>query len=69
MKKSYIPDIDLSLENFKEFLQEREKLIVSAFKELLVQICKSITIIFHHLEFKQTKLRGICPSVLAAYRL
>lgn len=35
MKKNYIPDIDLSLENFKEFIQEREKLIVSAFKELL----------------------------------
>lgn len=35
MKKNYIPDIDLSLENFKEFIKEREKLIVSAFKELL----------------------------------
>lgn len=36
MKRNYIPDIDLSLGNFKEFIEEREKLIVSAFKELLV---------------------------------
>jgi uncharacterized protein with ParB-like and HNH nuclease domain len=36
MKRNYIPDIDLSLENFKEFIEEREKLIVSAFKNLLV---------------------------------
>lgn len=35
MKRNYIPDIDLSLENFKEFITEREKLIVSAFKNLL----------------------------------
>lgn len=35
MKKNYIPDVDLSLENFKEFIEEREKLIVSAFKKLL----------------------------------
>jgi len=35
MKKNYIPDIDLSLENFEEFVSEREKLIVSAFKKLL----------------------------------
>ncbi len=35
MKKNYIPDVDLSLENFKEFIEEREKLIVSAFKDLL----------------------------------
>lgn len=35
MKRNYIPDIDLSLENFKEFIEEREKLIVSAFKNLL----------------------------------
>ncbi|KKM69909.1 hypothetical protein LCGC14_1446090 [marine sediment metagenome] len=35
MKRNYIPDIDLSLENFKEFIAEREKLIVSAFKKLL----------------------------------
>lgn len=35
MEKHYIPDIDLSLENFREFIKEREKLIVSAFKKLL----------------------------------
>lgn len=35
MKRNYIPDVDLSLENFKEFIEEREKLIVSAFKKLL----------------------------------
>jgi hypothetical protein len=35
MERNYIPDIDLSLENFKEFIKEREKLIVSAFKKLL----------------------------------
>jgi len=35
MERNYIPDIDLSLENFKEFIQQREKLIVSAFKNLL----------------------------------
>jgi len=36
MKRNYIPDVDLSLESFKEFIEEREKLIVSAFKNLLV---------------------------------
>ncbi len=35
MDRNYIPDIDLSLENFKEFIEKREKLIVSAFKKLL----------------------------------
>ncbi len=35
MERNYIPDIDLSLENFKEFIDEREKLIVSALKKLL----------------------------------
>jgi len=35
MERNYIPDIDLSLENFKEFIEEREKLIVSAFKKIL----------------------------------
>lgn len=35
MERNYIPDIDLSLENFEEFIEEREKLIVSAFKKLL----------------------------------
>ena len=35
MDKHYIPDIDLSLDNFQEFIKEREKLIVAAFKRLL----------------------------------
>ena len=36
MEKHYIPDVDLSLGNFREFIEERQKLIVSAFKNLLV---------------------------------
>jgi hypothetical protein len=35
MKKNYIPDIDLSLENFQEFIAERTKLMVAAFKKLV----------------------------------
>lgn len=35
MEKNYIPDVDLSLENFAEFIKEREKLIFDAFKKLL----------------------------------
>lgn len=35
MERNYIPDVDLSLGNFEEFIQEREKLIVAAFKKLL----------------------------------
>ncbi|HNC85507.1 MAG TPA: hypothetical protein PLT95_01195, partial [Agitococcus sp.] len=35
MERNYIPDVDLSLENFKEFFLEREKLIVAAFNALL----------------------------------
>lgn len=35
MERNYIPDVDLSLENFKEFIEEREKLIMTAFKKLL----------------------------------
>ncbi len=35
MEKHYIPDVDLSLENFKQFIEERKKLIVIAFKSLL----------------------------------
>jgi len=35
MEKHYIPDVDLSLENFKEFIEERKNLIVAAFKKLL----------------------------------
>lgn len=35
MKRHYIPNVDLSLENFKEFIEEREKLITSSFKALL----------------------------------
>lgn len=35
MERNYIPDVDLSLGNFEEFIEEREKLIVAAFKKLL----------------------------------
>lgn len=35
MVKNYIPDVDLSLENFAEFIEAREALIVDAFKKLL----------------------------------
>lgn len=35
MERHYIPDVGLAMENFREFILEREKLIVSAFKELL----------------------------------
>lgn len=35
MERNYIPDVDLSLDNFQEFIEERQKLIVSAFKKLL----------------------------------
>lgn len=35
MNKHYIPDVDFSLENFKEFIEERKKLIINAFKMLL----------------------------------
>ncbi len=35
MERHYIPDIDLSLENFKEFIEERKKLISAAFKRLI----------------------------------
>ena len=35
MERNYIPDVDLSLENFKEFIEKREKLIVSKFEDLL----------------------------------
>lgn len=35
MERNYIPDVDLSLGNFEEFIDEREKLIVAAFKKLL----------------------------------
>ena len=37
MARNHIPDIDLSLENFREFVKEREKLIVSAFENLLTR--------------------------------
>ena len=36
MKTHYIPDVDLSFENFEEFIEEREKLIIDAFKKILV---------------------------------
>lgn len=35
-EKHYIPDVDLSFTNFKEFLAEREKLIVKALKKELM---------------------------------
>ncbi|WP_236592480.1 DUF262 domain-containing protein [Paraburkholderia metrosideri] len=35
MARNYIPEVDLSLENFAVFIEEREKLIVAAFKSLL----------------------------------
>ena len=34
-EKHYIPDIDLSLENFEEFIEERKKLIVAEYQKLL----------------------------------
>jgi uncharacterized protein with ParB-like and HNH nuclease domain len=35
MKKHYIPNVDLSFENFQEFIEERKKLLVTAFKNLI----------------------------------
>lgn len=35
MEKNFIPDIDLSLENFSEFIDERERLIFEKFKKLI----------------------------------
>ncbi|PSU02964.1 DUF262 domain-containing protein [Photobacterium gaetbulicola] len=35
MQRHYIPDVDLSLENFRQFIVEREKLITAEFKKLL----------------------------------
>lgn len=35
MNRNYIPDVDLSFENFEDFIKEREKLLVNAFKNLL----------------------------------
>jgi uncharacterized protein with ParB-like and HNH nuclease domain len=35
MNKHYIPDIDLSFDNFREFIGNREKMLVKAFRELL----------------------------------
>ena len=35
MKTHYVPDVELSLENFEGFIKERERLITSAFKMLL----------------------------------
>lgn len=35
MEKHYIPDIDLSLGNFEEFISERKKLIAARFTSLL----------------------------------
>ena len=37
MEKHYIPmDIDLSIENFEEFINKRKELIRDAFKKLLI---------------------------------
>lgn len=35
MEKHYIPDVELSLGNFKEFIEKRKKLIAATFKKLL----------------------------------
>jgi uncharacterized protein with ParB-like and HNH nuclease domain len=35
MAKHYIPDVDLSFANFREFIEKREKMLVKAFKDLL----------------------------------
>lgn len=35
MEKHYIPDVDLSMENFEQFINERKKLIVAKFESLL----------------------------------
>jgi uncharacterized protein with ParB-like and HNH nuclease domain len=35
MERHYIPDVDLSLGNFKQFIEERKKLVSMAFKKLL----------------------------------
>jgi uncharacterized protein with ParB-like and HNH nuclease domain len=35
MNTHFIPDVDLSLKNFPEFIEQREKLLVAAFKKLL----------------------------------
>lgn len=37
MERHYIPTIDLTLQNFRRFIEEREKLIISAFKKLLAR--------------------------------
>jgi uncharacterized protein with ParB-like and HNH nuclease domain len=37
MERHYIPGIDLTLENFRQFIEERKKLLVAAFKKLLEQ--------------------------------
>jgi hypothetical protein len=37
MERHYIPDVDLSLDNFKEFIEERGKLITTAFKNLMTK--------------------------------
>jgi hypothetical protein len=36
MERHYIPDVDLSIGNFRKFVEERQKLIATAFKKLLV---------------------------------
>jgi hypothetical protein len=36
MKKHYIPDVDLSIQNFLQFIRERQALMTDAFKRILV---------------------------------
>lgn len=36
VKRHYIPDVALPLENFKEFIEERQKLLSSAFRKVLL---------------------------------
>lgn len=36
MRKHYIPDVDLSIENFEEFLDERDKLLTTSLKKELM---------------------------------
>lgn len=35
MKKNYIPDIDLSIDNFEEFIEKRKCIMIEAFKDII----------------------------------
>lgn len=37
MERHYIPDVDITFENFEQFIEERKKLILSAFEKMLGQ--------------------------------